>query len=108
MLRGAIFAGVLLVTGPSLAAQTPDEAYGACLVGHTTLGATRNELSVSDAFEQAVGLCADLAAQVPEDYCPGESCGPGVVEEDIIHFIDAILAPKLMGFTIDGELGAEY
>lgn len=108
MLRGAIFAVAVLMAVPAYAGQTADEAYEACLIGHSTLGVLQSDLPPPVAYDRAVDLCADVANTVPADFCPGESCGAGAVEEAVIHYFESVVVPALTGYTIYGEPRAEY
>lgn len=97
MPRAALLALLLLLPSTSLAAQTPDQAYEACLLGHSVTGVLQADLAPPDAYYRAAELCADVGSTVPEDYCPGESCGPGAVEEAVIHYWESVVAPLLAG-----------
>lgn len=103
MFRTALIAILLVIPGTALASQTADEAYGACLIGHTVEGVIRSDMPMVEALDRAQGKCTDVAASADD---------PAAVEDDVIHFLDnqfydAILAPKLTGFTLDGELGSD-
>jgi hypothetical protein len=93
MLRAALLLFALI--GPAAAAERlgPAEAYEACLVGRfvTQQGAEADPLTA------ALLACAAFAEAVPEDY-PGEdaeSRGPALVEENVIHMLEAGLAQRL-------------
>lgn len=101
MLRAALLAMLLLLPAPTLAAQSPGEAYEACLIGHSVLGVLRLELSPADAYDRAFQQCAAVAATVGDDVCSEEAdaCGPVAVSEYVIHYWESVVAPSLLPVT---------
>jgi hypothetical protein len=94
MLRAALLLSALLIA-PVGAAEPLDagEAYEACLIGRFVIESGTSP----DALSAAVDACAGFAAAVPEDY-PGEeaeSRGRALVEENVIHLLEAGLAARL-------------
>ena len=112
MMRTAALAITVLLWSPghAVAGQAPDEEYEACLIGNSVIGVQRMELSPADAYERAYGMCSDVAETVPDTFCSEESaaCGPVAVSEYVIHYFENVIAPKLTGYTLNGELGAEH
>lgn len=106
MIRAAIVTAALLAAPLGAAELDAGEAYEACLVGRFVI---EQSAKTPEPFMAAVLSCAEFAAAVPADYPfeEAESYGPGLVEENALHFTNSLL-PTLMGYTIDGELGAEY
>jgi hypothetical protein len=95
MLRVALLS--VLVVAPVAAAEQLDvgEVYQACLVGRFVIEEL-GETPDSDPFAAALESCSPFRAAIPEDY-PGteaESYGPGLVEETVIHMIDAGLLDR--------------
>lgn len=85
-----------LLTTPLQAAEpSPADAYAACLIGYSVLEAMGGN---RDAYAAAAVICADLAAAVPETYGDPEGeggTGAAAVEETVVHWWDALIAPAL-------------
>lgn len=108
MLRAAVIAVLMCATVPAMAGPA-DDALANCLIAKTTIALALESQPLEVAYPAAWEACDAEAESIPNTLQDGADNLPlDEIDEHAYHTVQAIADTIHPGYTIDGELGAEY